>query len=593
MGLGKIANPKQLFGLALVIALLSIIACGSSATPTPVPADTAVPPTSAPPAPGDTVVPPTSTPRPVATATTAPVVSGPEVNPGKVTLMLQGWGNGRFDSIHANTGGGGSNYLRFMTALPIAGDENTNLLPSIITEWKASADGLSQIYTVDTDGIKFHDGSDMTFDDVFWTFKHNFDKACLEKCTNIGNPSLTQNIETMEQTGPDEITFTFEVPDAGFVFTGLSELGPTSLGIQPERPVLYDTALEEAYDKNPIMAGRMSFIEIVAAERISLERFDDYFYQPANGFPEDRRMKFQLLDILLVPEEATRAAALRAGDADIATVSLGTRDQVEAGGGRIIFGDQGVYFRTLFPQQYQCDCPFSDKNIRRALSYAFDKQLMMDQLYGGSEVAVAKGWAAVTPSTLGYSPDLDPLPFDPDRARQIIADAGYPNGEGFPKVIVNTWVSVGMPFLPESAQVAADFWRKELNLDVEVKVGDETSLKRAFRAGDLQGQILWRDNEARGDATGITRSGYGLAGADLRLHDDPELFALVQEAIAVFDPELRHQALNNVYKRLHDEHLEMAIGYVNIPWGTGPRIADWRPWPLAFYPSGLHTITLK
>ena len=119
--------------------------------------------------------------------------------------------------------------------------------------------------------------------------------------------------------------------------------------------------------------------------------------------------------------------------------------------------------------------PFSNKNIRKALSYAMDKELMMERLYGGPEVAVAKGFSAITPSTIAYSPDLDPLPFDPDKARQLLADEGYPDGDGFGEVIVNTWVSTALPFLPESAQIAADFWRRELNLDVRVNVGDETS----------------------------------------------------------------------------------------------------------------------
>ena len=592
MGLRKIATPKQLFGLALVIALLTLVACGSSATSTPVPADTAVPPTSAPPAPGDTAVPPTSTPRPVATATTAPVVAAPDVNPGKVTLMLPAWGNGRFDNIHVP--GGGNNYLRFMHAQAVAGGPDTILRPSIFSKWEASPDGFSQIFTVDTDGVKFHDGSDMTFEDVLWTMQHNWDKGCLEKCTNIGNPNVAQFVETIEQTGPDEITFTYRVADSGFVFQWISELGASTEGIHPERPVLYDTALEEAYDKNPIMAGQMSFVEHVSAERISLERFDDYFYQPANGFPEDRRMKFQSLDILLVPEEATRAAALRAGDADVAPISLETKSQVEGGGGRIIFGDQGVYFWVFFPHQYREPfTPLSDKNVRKALSYAMDKELMMEQLYGGSEVAVAKGWSAVTPSTIGYSTDLDPLPFDPDKARQMLADAGYPNGEGFGKVIVNTWLSASLPFLPESAQVAADFWRRELNLDVTVNVGDETSLKKAWRAGDLQGQVLWRDNETRGDAGGTARGLYGVEDTDLGHHDDPELYAQVQAAVGLFDPVPREQALSDLYKVLFDLHIDMAIGYVNIPWGVGPRINDWQPWPLAFYPSGHYTMTLK
>ena len=351
MGLRKIANPKQLLGLALVIALLALVACGSSATSTPVPADTAVPPTatSAPPAPGDTQAPPTSTPRPDPTATTAPVVAAPEVNPGKVTFMMPAWGNERFDNIHFP--GGSNNYLRLMHAQAVAGSPEGKLVPGIASAWEVASDGLSWTFTI-REGTKFHDGSDLTIDDVLWTWQHNWSKECLEKCTNIGNPNAADLIETIDQTAPNQITIGMNIIDSGFVFQQISELGPETMGIHPRRPLRYDTAQEVAYDKNPIMAGQMSFVELAPSERISMERFADYYYHPDNGFPEDRRMKFQSLDMLLVPEEATRAAAMRAGSADVAVLSLETRDTLEAGGGRLIFGEQGVYWWVFFPNHY-------------------------------------------------------------------------------------------------------------------------------------------------------------------------------------------------------------------------------------------------
>ena len=66
-----------------------------------------------------------------------------------------------------------------------------------------------------------------------------------------------------------------------------------------------------------------------------------------------------------------------------------------------------------------------------------------------------------------------------------------------------------MPFLPEAAQLAADMWRQELGLDVEVKVGDEGALNRASRTEELHGQITWRDNRARMDGASILLSSYG------------------------------------------------------------------------------------
>jgi peptide/nickel transport system substrate-binding protein len=337
----------------------------------------------------------------------------------------------------------------------------------------------------------------------------------------------------------------------------------------------------------------MKLVNHIQAEVMEFERFDDYYYQPDNGLPEDRRVKFWALDLRLVPEEATRVAAIRSGEADIAPASLATRDQIEAGGGRLVFGPEGIYLRIMLQGCYKPEFPCSKKAVRQALDYAIDKDLLRDQLFGGPEVFQVKGWAHITPSTIGYSPDLDPWPFDPEKARQLLAEAGHPGGEGFGKLIVNTWVSTAMPFLPESAQLAADFWRNELGLDVEVKVGDEAALKAATLSGDLHGQVLWRDNEASLDKSSTYRSSYATPEHGSRLHEDPELFALAQQTLAVTDPSKRDEAFNILNKRAREESYELGIGYINIPWAVGPRVAEWQPWPLAFYPSNLHGIVLK
>ena len=508
------------------------------------------------------------------------------VNPGKVTFMIASWGNERFDNIHvfdANV-----QFTAFINTNFVAGNERGEMIPGLVTDWAVSSDGLD--WALDfREGVKFHDGSTATIEDYLWTIQHNYGEGCPENCSN-SNADFALRIESIEQTGPNQVTVAMKAPDAGMLNLWFSEVGPAVRGVMPKKPSLY--GMEEEFDRNPIFAGQMKFVEHIAAERMTFERFDDFYYQPANGLAEDRRMKFQTLDILQVPEESTRAAALRAGQADIAPLSLDTRDQVEAGGGRMMFSDQGGYFMAFFVRS-DSGSPFDNKNIRKAMSYAFDKETMMERLYGGSVVAVAKGWGAVTPGTIGYSADLDPLPFDPDKARQMLADEGYPNGEGFGKVIINTYVSPVHPYLPESAQVAADYWKRELNLDVEVRISEEAATKGQWREGELGGQIVFYDNQARLDAAGITNFLYGRSDHSRRLHDDPEIHKAVQDAVAVFDQATRPQVLNELYKMLWDEQIELAIGYINTPWGLGPRIDSWEPWPLALHPTGRHTITLR
>ena len=146
--------------------------------------------------------------------------------------------------------------------------------------------------------------------------------------------------------------------------------------------------------------------------------------------------------------------------------------------------------------------------------------------------------------------------------------------------------------MPESAQLAADFWRRELGLDVEVRVSEEVAIKKARKGGEMhrRGQIVWRDDDSGADAILVLGSGYGPHRKD-RFHNDPEIFALFEEASQVFDPAEWQKVLNDL--RLRDEHYQLGIGYYNIIWATGPRISTWRPNPIALYPSALHTLTLK
>jgi peptide/nickel transport system substrate-binding protein len=569
-----------LLGLTLVLA----VACGSAA----------------PPAPEATTAPaaePTAAPVQSETAqpTAAPQMADPpadvEVNPGKVTWMIGNFGNERFDPTFSNEG---NDYGRLLHAHLISSDVKEGRrvsVPGIATKWDISGDGLTWTLTI-REGVKFHDGTDLTAEDVMWTLQHIFGPQAKEYAASPSTPSRI--MDQIEQTGPDQVSVTTKIPILEFPVY-IAEAGPNWQGVVlPKRATLHNEEEEAAYDLKPIGAGIVRLVKHVPADSMTFERFADYYYQPKNGFPEDKRVNFTVLDLRLVPEESTRVAALRAGEADIAPVSLQSKEQVEAGGGRLVFGEEGVILHI-----YQLGCwkeqfPCHDKRVRQALNYAIDKELMRDKLFGGPEVMQVNGWFAVTRSTLGYSPELDPYPFDPVKARQLLAEAGYPGGKGFGKLVINTWVSASVPLLLESAQLGAEFWKRELGLEVEVKVGDKAALRRSQQlTEDLHGQVLWTDNETRVDATSIMRSYYGDPNSPRTEHHDPELFALLEKALAVSDPVEREKVLNSMYRRMRDEAYNISLGYVNIPWGVGPRILTWEPYPLAFYPSAIHTITLK
>ncbi len=580
---GHQVSSHQVRLLALMLSLLLAAGCGAAATATP------PPPTAKAPTPTVGGV-PTVAPAPIM----APVPADAVVSQGKVTWMVGSFSNERM--TYALAAGGGHDYGRQIHAFLVGSDVKDGqrvLTPGIASDWSVSSDGLTWTLTI-RKGVKFHDGRELTAEDVLWTLRYSMGPQAKDYATGGASLTIAAVTEKVEQTAPDKVSVTTKIPVSDFV-SFVSEADGNWIGtIYPKQEKVYDPEALAAYDKNPVGAGIMKLKQRQAASMMQFERFDDYYYQPINGLPKDKRVKFLTLDLRLVPEEATRVAALRSGEADIAPVTLGARKQVEAGGGRLLFGREGGY---IYIRQLGCwkpEFPCHDKRVRQALSYSLDKMVMRDKLYGGPDVMQVRGWGPVTPSVIGYQSDLDPFPYDPNKARQLLADAGFAGGQGFGKLTINTWVSTTMPLMPEAAQLAADTWRRELGLDVVVKVGDEAALKKDTRLSDTYlGQILWRDNEARVDASSVIRSGYGSSDRQDRAHNDPQLLNLTRTALAVFNPDERPKVLHDLYLQLRDEAIDIYPGYVNVPWAAGPRILTWEPYPLAFYPSALHTITLK
>jgi peptide/nickel transport system substrate-binding protein len=575
------ARLVTLLGIILMLA----VACGTAEAPPEPTAASATEPTSAPAARD------TAQPQPTAMPQAAAPPAQAQVNPGKLTVMVGDLANERFDYIHEGGGPGAHGYGRLLHAFLIATNEKTEFIPGVATQWGLSDDGLTWSFTI-RKGVPFHDGSEVTPEDALWGLQHAIGPQAFEYITVATTAiNYSRKVDRIELSGPDEVSVTTKE-----IVTELPVLVGEARGLysllMPKRPELYNAEAEAAYDNNPIGAGPMRLTNHVKAQVISFERFDDYYYQPGNGLPEDKRVNFQSLDMYLVPEESTRVAALRSGEADIVPASLASKEQVEASGGRLVFGQEGSYVNVMLHGCWLPEHPCSDKRVRQALDYAINKELMRDTLFGGPEVFQTKGWGPVTPSTIGYTPELDPV-FDPEKARQLLADAGYPGGKGFGKLIVNTEPSSAMPFQVESAQLAADMWRRELGLDVEVRVSDRTGNKERERAGEMRGQVYWRDNEARIDASSSVSGNYADPEAADRLADDPELLRLVQETFNILDAGERAEASKKLYQRLREESYELSIGYSNIPWGVGPRVVTWEPYPLAPFVTALHTLTLK
>ncbi|MSQ16564.1 MAG: ABC transporter substrate-binding protein [Dehalococcoidia bacterium] len=593
MASDRLRTPRAIILTPLILLLVFAVACGAAATAIPAP-----------------TAKPTGAPAPVtapqATAAPTPVAppAAPTVNPGKVTILVAGFGAERFDTNYASTNKEiRKNFHGHLTSMDVV-DGRLVIVPGIASKWEISNGGRTTTYTI-RKGAKFHDGTEITAEDVLWTLQHGIGSQARGYSKSSPGILYSTIMDRIELTGPDQVSVTTKIPAPEMaVYISENEGGATQGQVLPKRAVLHDEKDAEAFEAKPIGAGPGKVVKRVSRQSITFERFDDFYFQPKNGFATDKRYKFKELELVQIPEESTRAAAIRSGDGDIATISVATRKLVESGGSRIIFGQESVFFEAHIWGCWKPQFPCSDKRVRQALNYAFDKKVLQERLMGGPEVMDMQGWWAITPSTIGYSPELAPWPFDPNRARQLMAEAGYktptnPGGKDFGKLVINTNPDELIVALVDSAQLAADFWKRELGIEAELKTWDKSALTgaRAVAFEQFDGQITWLGNNTRLDAAGVTRNYYlnlQKGGPSARQHADPELLALVEKSLNGIGQPGFEKDLNSMYRRLRDEAYDVAPGgYINAPFAVGPRIKTWQPYRVAEYASAMHTIVLK
>jgi peptide/nickel transport system substrate-binding protein len=510
--------------------------------------------------------------------------------------MVGGFGNERFIARYCQ--GECHTFGRLLHGYFATTTHQGGVIPSAAESWRINEDGTQWVLKL-RKGNKFHNGEEATIEDALFSLDRmtDFESEVPEQTTT------TQAVErrllvSQEITGPDEITITTKDPYAGLaVWRSDGHAGNLRMNLYPRKLLgePYEQT-EPAYEKLPIGAGPMKMLSRSPSQSMSFERFDDYYYQPAFGAPEDRRPRFQFLDLFMVPELSTRVAALRAGQADLVEAAEAVKSQIEDAGGRLIYAQESTYVVLGLTGCYYPDARCNDIRVRQALDLAVDRETIVNTLYTPESYALA-GWAHVTPTSLGYTPEPKPMPFQPDKARELMIAAGYkvpgsPGGKDYGKLSIYTWNPGDVPFIPDMAQLVAENWKQELGLDVEVVVTDRTLISDMFRAQELVDKVRLFINEARWDGSTITQSSFNDPQNATRTAEDPRLMTMIRDAFDVVDPDKRHDALAKVYPELQAEHYLLSMGHANLPWGVSSRIAEWQPWPVAAFFNAHWTIRL-
>jgi peptide/nickel transport system substrate-binding protein len=263
-----------------------------------------------------------------------------------------------------------------------------------------------------------------------------------------------------------------------------------------------------------------------------------------------------------MPEETTRAAALKKGDVDIAYLLSGpVADDIRKTPGFKLVGAKppGVFWIDL-PDQWDPKSPWQDKRVRLAASLAVDRQAVNQ----AETLGFSRLTGSIIPRNFEFALPIDPPPYDPKRAKQLLAEAGYPNGfdagDFYP---FPPYVSMG--------EALAGYLQA---------VGIRTKIRTMERASFL---TAWREHKLKGLIVGITGAS-GNAATRLEAYVSkggiyttgvlPEVEDLFQRQAREMDRTKRETMVHQIQQILHDRVMQIPIYELAFLWGVGPRVEE-------------------
>lgn len=285
-------------------------------------------------------------------------------------------------------------------------DGTLEVEPALAESWTVSADGLTYVFQL-RQGVQFHDGTPFNAEAVVFNFERMLNED--HPYHNTGPFPLAfffGQVDQVEATGEHEVTFTLSEPFAPF----LSNLAyPTGLIISPEAVRTHG----EDVGRSPAGTGPFQFREWVSNARVTVVRNDNYW----EGAPDLEAVIFRP-----ITDANTRVAEMMAGGIDLMVevppdnVSAFNRDPMFN-----VFEEAGPHLWFLILNLKEG--PMQSREVRQAINYAIDKEALVNEVLQGTATVAA----GPTPPAFNwaYNEALDPYPYDPERARALIAEAGY------------------------------------------------------------------------------------------------------------------------------------------------------------------------
>ncbi|HJV55946.1 MAG TPA: ABC transporter substrate-binding protein [Methylomirabilota bacterium] len=420
---------------------------------------------------------------------------------------------------------------------PMPGGDNT---PSLAESWTQSKDGLTYEFVL-RKNVKFHNGDPVTAEDVKFTF---------DRYKGAAAKLLHDRVREVQIVDPGRVRFHLKEPWPDFMtFYGTSATG--AAWIVPKKYV--EKVGDDGFKKAPIGAGPYRVVSFTPGVELVMEAFEGYWRK----VPSVKRLVFRSM-----PDETTRAAALKAGDVDIAYLLSGPlAEEVKRTPGLRLAAAMppGVVFLDL-PEQWDPKSPWHDVRVRQAAGFALDRA----GLNQAETLGLSRPTGGLIPRVLDFARAYDPPAYDPARAKRLLAEAGFPNGFDAGDLT---------PFPPFfSLAEAIGNYLQAVGIRTRMRTMERATFLTSWREHKLRGVIMGLGAPAGNAATRIEV--YATKGGIYASGEVPEIETLFQRQARELDRKKREGMLHQIQQIMYDRAMYVPIYELAFLWGVGPRVEE-------------------
>lgn len=443
-------------------------------------------------------------------------------------------------------------------------DEKTgDPIPSLGKRWEYSKDFRS-ITIFLRKGVPWHGNwGEVTAEDV----KFTIEKITMKTSTNTLGRAMGKEIESMEVVDQHTLALHLKKPNPMFWLMLVNHANPW-LPIVCKKYV--ETVGEDKAAKEPIASGPYRLVEHKWGDFLKFEAREDHFMV----VPE-----FKYITLRAVPETSTRVAMLTTKEIDIAPVSNDNIARLEAAGISIRINPGGYLISYNFGgilapkdpryvEDYHNKDPWADKRVREAMSIAIDRNAIVKTIYlgGGRPVTC---WAFIPGAD-----EQEPIPYDPERAKRLLAEAGYPDGFSFKLYVWTQDPGQEMPILGEAV---AGYWEK-IGLKPEIQRIDYAAFKPTNATVKTKG-IVWNHRHPYKVDEKRYLVQYMGYNSTIPYYQSEDLIPLLDKFAGMTDMKKRKALYKEIAQYMRSNYVNIPIVAAGSVWGYNGEKVEGK-WPM-------------